>query len=64
MTEIAPPGIGEVLGTGREDHRQGHRDITGKGKGYAASGSEESYIDLSTYTKSFSHLERSPLKRR
>ena len=53
-----------MLGTGREDHRQGHRDITGKGKGYAASGSEELYIDLSTYTKSFSHLERSPLKQR
>ena len=48
----------------RHHHPQGQDGITGKGKGYAASGSEESYVDLSTYTKSFSHLERSPLKRR
>ena len=40
----------KVLGTGKEDHRQGHRDITGKGKGYAASGSEESYVDLIQHT--------------
>ena len=59
-----PPRIGEVLWTGREDHRQGYRDITGKGKGYAASGSEESYVDLFQHTMSFSHLERSPMKRR
>ena len=58
-----PPRIGEAW-PGREDPRQGYRDITGKGKGYAASGSEESYVDLFQHTMSFSHLERSPVKRR
>ena len=58
-TEIA---LTKVLGTGKGDHRQGHRDITGKRKGYAASGSEESYVDLIQHTISFSHLERSPMR--
>ena len=48
----------------REDHRQGHRDITGKGKGYAASGSEGLYVDLFQHKISFSHLEQSPMIRR
>ena len=30
----------------RHHHHQGQDSITGKGKGYAASGSEESYVDL------------------
>ena len=35
----------------KRHHHQGQDSITGKGKGYAASGSEKLYVDLTQHTK-------------